>query len=500
MLHHVWMGLINCLIPHHLFTLFLGVFLGIWVGAIPGISGAIAIAILLPVTFFFTPDVAFVLMVGIYCGTLFGGSISAILFRVPGASTAAATVFDGYELTKKGQSAKALGTAIISSAIGGLFSAAVLIFTAPLIVDVVLAFGPAEYFSLIVFGLSVVGGLIAKSPLKGSIMVLLGLFLSTIGVDYTSGVRRLTFGTTALTSGLEFIPVMMGVFAAGEVFNFIISGIKKEMRVKSGLRAKVELPTGKEIRKLVPTWLRGSVIGTMIGALPGAGGTFASFLSYTVESRSSKHPEEFGKGAIEGVAAPEAANNASSGGALIPTLTLGIPGSEITALMLAGLTIHGLQAGPLLFIEQPRFIYTIFMALILANLIMFGMAFPITRVFTKLVISLPKAILYTIILAISLVGAYAIRFDMLDVWTVLIFGVFGYFMRRYRWPEAPLVLGMVLGPMLETNFRNALLYSNRDFTIFFTRPISATFLIIAIFSYMIPFIRSGLKKISQKSL
>ena len=500
MLSNIWMGLANCLVPHHLFTLFLGVFVGIWVGAIPGISGAITIAILLPITFFFTPDLAFILLVGIYCGTLFGGSISAILFRVPGASTAAATIFDGYELTKKGQAGKALGVAILSSALGGLFSAAVLIFTAPLIVNVVLSFGPAEYFSLIVFGLSVVGGLIAKSPLKGSIMVLLGLFLSTIGVDYTSGVRRLTFGTTTLVSGLRFIPVMMGVFAVGEVFNFVISGIKKEMKAESGFRAKIDLPTGKEVKRLIPTWIRGSLIGTMIGALPGAGGTFASFMSYTVESKFSKHPEKFGKGVLEGVAAPETANNASSGGALIPTLTLGVPGSEITALMLAGLTIHGLQAGPLLFIEQPRFIYTLFMALILANIIMFVMAFPIARIFTTSLLFLPKKILYTSILVISLVGAYSIRYNVLDVWTVLIFGIFGYFMRRYHWPEVPLVLGMVLGPMLESNFRNALLSSHKDFTIFFTRPISSAFLIIAVSSYVIPIIISLSKKSSKKFL
>ena len=491
MLANIWLGLLNCLQPYNLLVLCLGVLIGIWVAAIPGISGAITIAILLPITFYIPADVSFILLVGIYCSCLFGGSFSAILFRVPGASPAAATIFDGYEMTRKGQAGKAIGTAILASAIGGIFSAAALLLIAPQLVDIVLAFGPAEYFSLVVFGLSVVGGLIARSPLKGSIMVLLGLFLVSIGVDHTSGVTRMSFGTTALVSGFGFIPVMMGIFAMGEVFDYAITRMKG-VEVASGLNVKAELPTFKETVRLLPTFLRGSVIGTFIGALPGAGGTLAAFISYALEVKVSKHSELFGTGIMEGVAAPESANNASSGGAMIPTLTLGIPGSEITALMLAGLTIHGLQAGPMLFFEQPIFVYTIFVAMFLANIIMLIMAFPIARIFTKSLL-LPKEILYSGILIISLVGAFALRFNMFDVWTVLIFGIVGYFMKRYGWPQAPIILGMVLGPLMESNFRNALLSSQRDFLVFFKRPISATFLVIAICSYLIPLIGYLLK-------
>jgi putative tricarboxylic transport membrane protein len=258
-------------------------------------------------------------------------------------------------------------------------------------------------------------------------------------------------------------------------------------------RARAQMPNRKEIMGLLPTIARGSVIGTFIGALPGAGGSFASFISYALESKFAKASSMFGSGALEGVAAPESANNASSGGALIPTLTLGLPGSEITALLLAGLTIHGVQAGPLMFVQEPILVNTLFAAMLFANILMFFMAFPIARVFTRFLF-LPKGVLYGGILILSLVGAFSLRFSKTDVWTVLVFGVFGYFLRRYNWPQVPLVLGVVLGPLMESSFRNALLSSHRDFSIFFSRPISATFLVIAVLSYILPIIIARLRK------
>lgn len=481
MISNLIVGLETCLQPFNLLMIFVGTFLGVLAGAMPGISGAIVTALLLPVTFFLQPTPALLMLVAIYCGGLFGGSITAILWGIPGASVASATMFDGFPLTQKGQAGKALTTAMLASALGGLLSAVIMILLAPPLANVSLAFGPAEYFSLVVFALAIVGAFVTESPIKGTIMILLGLALTTVGRDGMSGVDRLTFGVPGLSSGLDLIPLMMGFFAVSEAIQFVMTRAKRfELKGVSGTWAAPL--TKREVAELLPTIVRGTLIGTGVGILPAAGGTMAAFLAYGVEKRLCP---EVGTGVLRGVAAPESANNASSGGAMVPTLALGIPGSEGTALLLVGLTLHGLQAGPLLMITQRKLVFSLFAGMLLANVLMVLVGFFLARGFAAL-LALPLEIVYGVVVGLSFVGAYAVRNNFLDVWVALIAGVVGVVFKRYKWPVAPLVVGIVLGELLETSFRRALLVSQNGYAIFFTRPISAAFIILTVLVYVFP--------------
>lgn len=489
MLSNLLVGFGTCLQPFNLLMILVGTFLGVFAGAMPGISGAIITALLLPVTFFLEPTPALLMLVAIYCGGLFGGSITAILWGIPGASTASATMFDGFPLTQKGQAGKALSVAMLASALGGLLSAFIMILLAPPLASVSLAFGPAEYFSLVVFALAIVGAFVAESPIKGTIMILLGLALTTVGRDGMSGVDRLTFGVPALSSELELIPLMLGLFAISQAVQFMMSKTKRfDLKGVSGTWAK--LPSKKEFFELIPTFIRGTLIGTGVGILPAAGGTMAAFMAYGVEKRI--HPD-VGTGVLRGVAAPESANNASSGGAMVPTVALGIPGSEGTALLLVGLTLHGLQAGPLLFMTQRKLVFSLFAGMLLANVLMVLVGFFLARGFAAL-LALPLEIVYGVVVALSFVGAYAARNNFLDVWVALVAGIVGVVLKRYKWPVAPLVVGIVLGELLEKSFRQALLVSQNGYATFFTRPISAMFIALTVVVYLLPAITRAIKR------
>lgn len=477
--------------PLNLLMLTLGTFCGVFVGAVPGLNGPMAICMLAPFTLMMPFNAGFIMACGIYCGQLFGGSIAAILFKTPGTEVAAATVIDGYELNRKGQAGKALGTAIAASAIGGLLSLIALVALAPPLAKVALQFGPAEYFSFALLGLAMVSSMAAGSPMKGTLMTVLGLFMSTVGVCSLTGVERFTFGSTQLLSGLSLIPVMIGLYPVAECFTQFKSPTIREA-TPAAFKTAAQLPTFKELKSLWGTIGRGTLIGTIVGILPGVGGPTAAFTAYGVEVKRSKHPEKFGTGILEGVAAPESANNATSGGAMVPMLTLGIPGSLTTAVMMGLFVIHGLQPGPLMLAKQPEFLYSTFFAMFLSNILMIFAGIFCVKLFVQ-ALRLPNSILYPIIMLISLVGSYSMRNDIFDVWISIAFGVVGYFLQKHNWPLASLIVGLVLGPLVEVSFRSAMLTFDDNVLVFFTRPIAAVFIIGSILSLVWPMISKAIK-------
>jgi len=482
------LGFQTVLEPFHLLMLISGTFLGIFVGAVPGMNGPMAIVLLAPFTLTMPFTAGLTMAVGIYCGQLFGGSITAILFKAPGTEVAAATVIDGYEATKKGNSEIALRTAILSSAIGGLFSLVVLMVFAPRLARFALTFSSIEYFAFAFFGLCVIGSLLSDVPIKGMVMMFIGLFLTTVGTDPMTGVTRFTFGYQPLLLGFEMIPVLLGLYPMAETFVQIVNPKRVELitKDKKGINWR---KTINSIWGLKNTILRSSILGTLIGMLPGAGGTAASFMAYADARRSSKQKSEFGKGCLEGIAAPEAANNASSGGAMIPLLTLGIPGSLTTAVIIGLFISHGLQPGPLLFINQPIIAYSVYAGLFLANLLLIPGGIYGAKLFSKFSKISPR-LLYPIIFCISITGAYSMRNSFIDVYIAIFFAIVGFYLQKYDYPAPPLVIGMVLGSLAETTFRESMLIFNKDLTAFFTRPISAIFMSAAFLSLIWPVIKN----------
>jgi putative tricarboxylic transport membrane protein len=471
--------------PMNLLLIVAGTALGVFVGAMPGLSSTTGLAIVLPFTFMLDPIPAFLMMISLYMAAEYGGSITAIAIGVPGTPPALPTTFDGYPLTKKGLAGKALGVSIISSTLGGAFGTIILILAARPISSVALQFGPPEYFALGVFGLSIVGNLVQASLIKGFISVIIGLLLTQVGVDVMSGYPRFTFGLTGLLEGISLVPALIGFFAISEVFKLIEeSGVIE--RVGKSISGK--LPTFRELKSLSVTILRSSVIGTIIGAVPGAGATIASLIAYNEAKRASKTPEKFGTGLLEGVSAPESANNASVGGAMIPLLTLGIPGSGSTAILLGGLLLHGMAPGPLLMSKNPELVYSIYSGFFVAEFFMLLIGLLGIPLWVK-IISLRSSILTPLILGISLIGAYALGNDTFDMGLALFFGVLGYLMRRFGFPLAPAVLALVLGFIVETNYRRALTISGGSHMIFITDPISLSLILLALASFLIPVIR-----------
>jgi len=492
-------GISIMLEPTQIFSVFVGVITGILVGAMPGLSATMGCALILPFTFSMEPIPAISMLSALYCGAIYGGSISAILINTPGTGAAAMTTLDGYKLTQKGKAGKALGMAVIASGIGGLFSTIVLILFAPQLAKIAIRFAAPEYFGLTIFGISMVIYIKSGSELQNMIGALIGIFLSLIGMDAISGFPRFTFGNVHLTNGINFIPVMIGIFAAAEVFKQAESWVSRE---KIDTRIADILPSFKEMWPLKWSIFRSAVIGTFIGILPAGGGTIASFIGYNEAKRWSKNPEKFGTGILEGVAAPEAANNAATGGAMIPTLTLGIPGSSTTAVILGGLMIQGLRPGPLLFITQTKFVYSIFIAMAMANLMFLLFGLIGAKVFSQ-VTKIPTPLLTPIIIVLCFVGSYALHNNIADVWVMIIAGITGYFLRKINFSAVPIALGMVLGELIEISFRQSMSIFDNNFFIFFTRPFSATFLVLTLLSVTFPFIRkyfSGFKenKINNK--
>ncbi|EFI70522.1 hypothetical protein BFZC1_01217 [Lysinibacillus fusiformis ZC1] len=469
-----------------------GVIIGTAVGVLPGIGPMSGVALLIPVTATITAGLpteaaatsSIILLAGVYYGAMYGGSTTSILLNTPGESSSVVTTLDGYQMAKQGRAGSALSIAAIGSFCAGVVALLGLILLANPLSKLALKFGPAEYFSLMLLGLAAVSGLAGRSITKALIMTVLGLMLGTVGIDAVSGIERFTFGQPMLFSGIEFLTIAVGLFALGEVFKTIL-----EKEEEDGQLAKINrvFPTKQDLKDSAVPIARGSLLGFFIGVLPGAGATLASFFSYITEKKFSKTPEQFGKGHIAGVAGPESANNAASGCAMIPLLTLGIPGSGTTAILMGALIMYNIQPGPLLFDEHPQVAWGLIASMFIGNLMLLALNMPLVRIFAK-IIETPKKYLLPIIIAISIFGVYAVQFATFDLFLLVACGVLGYLFAKYDYPVAPLVLALVLGPMIENNMRRALTISNGDFSIFITKPLSLLFLVIAISWLLIPLI------------
>lgn len=470
-------GLTNALSLSSLLANLMGVALGIIFGALPGLTAAMGVALLIPLTFGMPAIDAFSALLGMYCGAIYGGCITAILVGTPGTVSAAATMLEGPALTARGESRRALQMATWASFIGGIFSSLVLVTVAPLLARAAMSFGAPEYFAVAVFGLTVVSSLSTGNMLKGMISAFLGLFLATIGLDPITGDLRNTFDNPNLFSGLALVPVLVGLFAMSQVL-VTVEDVFRGVTLKSNAVSTRGLSL-RDIKDNIVNFLRSSTIGTLIGIVPATGVSAATFMAYGEAKRFSKHPEMFGKGAIDGIAATESSNNAVCGGALIPLLTLGVPGDIVTAIILGALMIQGLTPGPLLFVEHPVTVYGIFAAFIIANVFMLLLGLLSIRGANK-IISIPSGVLMPIVVTLCAVGGYAVNNNMFDLLIVAIFGVVGYFMIKCNIPQPPMLLAMILAGIAETNFRRALSISQNDYSIFYTSPVAMCILAVSL--------------------
>ncbi len=458
-----------------------GCFIGLIVGMIPGLTISTGIIIVLPLTFVLPPEISIALLLGLYVSGMTGGSFSAILLNIPGTPSASATAMDGHPMAQKGEAGRALGIAIVSSFLGGLFSFLCLFFVAPLLAEVALKFKSPDLFSLVLFGLTIICSFAAQSLIKGFLSAGIGLAIITVGQDPMMGTQRFTFGEVNLIGGIHFLTALIGLFAIPQLvdnFTEIKNSIRDENVVKKITGIFPKIADLKLIR--VPVIL-GSPIGSFLGILPGAGGPIAAFLSYDYSKRLSENSEEFGKGSPQGIAAPESANNAVTGGALIPMMTLGIPGDPVTAILIGALLIHGLAPGPLLFVENGEFAYGVVFSFFWANIFNILIALIFIRLLVK-VLSIPKTILMPTIAILCVIGSYALRNNFFDVYVMFSFGILGIIMRWLQMPIIPMLLAMVLGRQLEEHLRVSLIASKNDISIFFVSPFSVFFLLLAITS------------------
>jgi len=481
-------GLSIALTGENLMFMFLGCVLGIIFSAIPALTFSTALILLIPLTFGLSPVAAISVLLGVFAGGMTGGSISSVLLGIPGTPSAAATVIDGHLLAKKGQAGKALGMSIYSSVFGGIFSLLVLMLVAPQIANVAIKFGPPEIFALVVFGLSTIVGLSEGSVIKGLLSGLFGLLLCTIGLDPVMGLQRYTFGYANLMTGIGLMPVMIGMFALPEIIDNFLEASKNRNKPheKNQQTVKAAFPNLSEMKSTFWLNLKSSALGTFVGAIPGTGGPIASFLAYDMARR--KNPK-VGTGEIDGIAGPESANNAVTGGALIPLLTLGIPGDSATAIMLGALLIHGLIPGPLLFRDNGPLVYAIFISILIINIMVLAIQFFGMKLFVK-VLDIPKVNLMGMILVMSVVGSYAINLNYADIVVMFIAGLLGYIMKRSGFPITPLILGLVLGYTIEDNFRKSMVFSDGSFDIFLKSPVSIVFIILALLMLTAPTLKA----------
>lgn len=463
---------------------------GLVVGALPGLTATMAVAVLLPLTFDLPPREGLIILVAIFISAVQGGSIPAILINTPGTPAATATTFDGYPMSKKGLAGKAIGIAMVSSFIGLMISWVLLISVAPMIARIALTFSTAEYFAIAVFGLTIISTLSTDSPLKGLIAGLFGFLVATIGLDPIDGIPRFTYGVDVLLGGISYVPALIGLFAVSEIF-LSVEELGRSTEVVQ--KIKKVLPSFKDIKSVLGTAIRSGFIGSGIGSLPGAGADIAAFIGYGEAKRWSKHSEEFGTGRIEGVAGAEGANNAVCGAALIPLMTLGIPGDAVTAIILGAFIIRGLRPGPSLFAEHGDIAYTLFAGFFVASVVTLLVGLSLAKLFAK-ILNLSKRLLLPIILSLCLVGAYAIQNAVFDVYVTVFFGIFGYLLRKLGFQGSPIVLALILGPMAEYNFRLTLTASQGNYSVFVTRPICLTFLIVALLSILYPIWRNYRRK------
>lgn len=478
LLDQLAVGFGAALAPANLLLGFVGVTLGTAIGVLPGLGPALTISMLLPLTFGLPPVGAFILFGGIYYGAMYGGSTTSILVRMPGEASSVMTALDGFEMTRQGRAGAALATAAVGSFIAGTFATAMLMLLAPALVEVALGFGPAEYCALMLFALTALGGLSGGSRAKGAFAICLGLALGTVGIDGQTGQPRFTFGVAGLLGGMNVVVVTVGLFAVGEVFWNAASRRAAAGAARAAVAGPVRM-TREEWRRSWPAWTRGTLIGFFTGVLPGAGATVASFLSYAAERRAAGRPERFGRGAIEGVAGPEAANNASAGGSLVPLLALGVPGSGTTAVMLAAFQLYGLQPGPLLFTQDSTLVWGLIASLYVSNALLLVLNLPLIGLWVRL-LRVPRPLLFAAVLAFSTLGVYTLNNNLFDVAVAYGLGVLAVVLRRHAVPLAPIVLAVVLGPLLEQEFRRAMAISVGDPTVFLTRPVAAAILSLTV--------------------
>jgi putative tricarboxylic transport membrane protein len=477
-------GFITAGSPTSLLLIFCGVAVGIIFGAIPGLSATMAVALFLPVTYGLKPSNAMSLLMALYIGAVSGGLIAAILLRIPGTPSSVATCFDGYPLAAKGQAPKALGVGIVFSFLGSILSIFALMFISPWLANLAIAFGNFEYFAIAVFSLTMIATLSGDSLIKGIFSGTIGFMFATVGIAPIDAVPRFTFDSLQLLSGFDMLPVMIGLFAVGEIIAAAknsrqegqVEILQPNMRDIKGFGFSVQEFLGQQWNML-----RSALIGIGIGILPGIGGGTSNILAYSVAKNQSRHPEKFGTGIIDGVVAPETSNNAAIGGAMIPLLTLGIPGDTVTAILLGGLMIHGITPGPRLFVEHAPVVYGIFAALTISSLVMLFMEFYGLRIFVKLLV-IPKFILLPVIFCLCGVGAYGLNSRTFDLWCVILFGILGYGFSSFKIPIAPFILGFILGPMAETNLRRGLMLPPHNLSPLYTSPICLFFLAVAVVS------------------
>jgi putative tricarboxylic transport membrane protein len=472
--------------PYPLLLLFLGTMGGIIVGCLPGFTITMGAALVLPLTFGMSSIEGLSAMIGVLVGGLAGGQITGILLGIPGTPSSVATVFDGHPMATKGEPGRALATGTWASFFGGLISAVILMFFTPPLADMAMKFGPWEFFALVTFGLTIIASLSGDSLIKGAIGGLLGLIAATFGTDPMTGIPRFNFGLHGLTGGFSFLPVLIGLFA----FSQLMKNLESNHSTTQALITDADLSfSSREILKTIfkdpVNLIRSSLLGVFVGALPGAGASIANILAYDQAKRASKHPEKFGTGITAGIVASEAANNGTGGGGLTPTMALGVPGDAVSAIMMGALILHGIQPGPLLILEFPDLVYGVFVAFFVAHFFMLGLQLYGIKLFVRLT-RIPLYLLIPSILVLCTVGSFAIHNRFFDIWVLFIFGLLGYLLAKVKIPLAPMILGVILGPMAETNFRRALM-TDPDLTLFLTRPISLAFILMAVASLLYPF-------------
>ncbi|MCC5883966.1 MAG: tripartite tricarboxylate transporter permease [Halomonas sp.] len=476
--------------PINLFYVFAGVFAGTVIGMLPGLGPISALALMIPLTFGMDPSSGLILMAGVYYGAIFGGSTSSILLNAPGVAGTVATSFDGYPMAKQGQAGKALAIAAYASFIGGTVSIIFLMMVAPLLGRVAVSFGPAEYFSLMVLGLTAVVSLSDKSLVKGLIAAVVGVMISIMGIDLQTGTERFTFGTVHLLDGIEFLVVALGIFALAEVFYMLLKGGGGKEQPRNAI-GSLKLSKA-EVKEIAAPIGRSSILGFFTGVLPGAGATIGSFLGYSMEKRLAKDGDTFGKGNIKGVAAPESANNAACTGSFVPLLTLGVPGSGSTAVLLGALLVMGVSPGPAMLVDRPDVFWGVVASMYLGNIFLLVLNLPLIPLIAK-ILDMPRPLLLSLILIFCMIGVYGMSFSVFDLLLLLGFGLLGLGMRLFGFPAAPLILALILGAIMEESMRRALQISGGDWSIFIDKPISMWLLIIAALSLILPLVKPVLK-------
>lgn len=477
-----WSNLLICLV---------GVALGTVVGVLPGLGPVGAISMLLPITFSMEPTAALILITGIYFGGMYGGSTSSILVNVPGEAASVVTTIDGYKMTQKGRAGAALAVAAIGSFVAGTIGIVLLTFLASPIAHMAIKFGPPEFFAIVLVGLLVLSRLTDTSLVRSYLLIVAGIVLSIIGIDQMSGTLRLTFGAPWLIDGLDFTPIIMGLYGLSEVIGAMEQ--KSQKPIKADLSFRQLLPSREEMKRSAMPMFRGGLLGFLIGLIPGPATILSTYASYGMEKKLSKHPEEFGKGAIEGVAGPEAANNGASAGALVPLLSLGVPFSPLPAILLSAFLIQGITPGPLMISEHPTVFWALIASMYIGNVLLLVLNLPLVGLFAKISHLSPR-VLMPIVMLFCFVGAYSVRSSLFDVIVLIVFGILGYLLRKAKMEPSPLVLGVILGPVLENSFSQSTLIFRGDLTMFFTRPISATLLVLGLVVMLWPLVRRLLPK------